>query len=162
MCHPGERRQLRPDPLQQLLGLRLVADVGREDVDPAPVALRDLVDCPLCVRIGLAPAGQHDVAGPELGQVRRRVQAECTEATGDQIAPIAARLQRFRHLQHDLADVSRLLHAAERGLRLRQRVDLGSDRLQLAAGHAVRQLGQQAPRPLGFLLDGHQSSAMIS
>ena len=90
--HPRERRQLRPDPLQQLRDLGLVADVGREGVDPAPVALGDVGDRPLCVRIGRAPAGQHDVTGPELGQIGRRVQAECAEAAGDQIAPIAARL----------------------------------------------------------------------
>ena len=72
--------------------LRLIADVGRDGVNPTPVALRDVVDRPLCVRIGHAPAGQHDVTGPQLGQMGRRVQAECTEAAGDQIAPVAARL----------------------------------------------------------------------
>ena len=43
----------------------------------------------LCIRVGRAPAGQHDVTGAELGQIRRRVQTDRTEATGDQIAPIA-------------------------------------------------------------------------
>ena len=54
----------------------LVADVGREGVDTAPVALGDVGDRPLRIRIGRAPAGQHDVTGPELGQMGRRVQAD--------------------------------------------------------------------------------------
>ncbi len=92
MRHSRQRRQLRADPLQQLVDLRLVADIGREGVDAAPVALGDVRDCPLCLRIGRAPAGQHDVTGAELGQIGRRVQADSTESTGDQIAPIAPRL----------------------------------------------------------------------
>ena len=87
-----ERRQLRADALEQLFDFRLLADIRGEGVDAALVALGDLLDRPLCVRVGLTPAGQHDVAGPELGQVRRRVQTDGTESTGDQIAPITARL----------------------------------------------------------------------
>ncbi len=92
MRHSRERRQLRADPLQQRFHFGLVADIGREGVNAAPVALSDVVDLPLCVRIGRAPAGQHDVTGTELGQIGRRVQADRTESTGDQIAPIAPRL----------------------------------------------------------------------
>jgi hypothetical protein len=50
--------------------------------------------------------------------------------------------------------VARLLHAAECGLGLRERIDLGRERRQLVASHAVRQLGQQVPHPFGFALDG--------
>ena len=88
------------------------------------VALGHLVDGLLGAGIGRPPAGQDDVSGTELRQIRRRVQPERAEAAGDQVAPILARLQRIRHLQHDLADVARLLHAAKRRLRLRQRIDL--------------------------------------
>jgi hypothetical protein len=90
--HPRERRQLGADPVQHRRGLSAVADVGREGVDPTPVALHDLGDRPLCVRIGRAPTRQYDVTGPELSQIGRRVQTECAEAAGDQIAPIIARL----------------------------------------------------------------------
>ncbi len=124
VCHPAQRRQLRPYSRQQLADLTLVADVGGKGVDPAVVALRHLVDDLLGCRIGRPPAGQDDVSGAELRQIRCRVQAERAEAAGDQVAPIFARLQRIRHLQHDLADVPRLLHAPERRLRLRQRIDL--------------------------------------
>ena len=92
MRHPSERRQLRADLLQQLCDFRLVADIGREGVDAALVALGDLVDRLLGIRVGRAPAGQHDVSGTELGQIRRRVQTDRAESTGDQIAPIGPRL----------------------------------------------------------------------
>src|ERR1700753_150173 len=114
MCDPGELRQLRADALQQLLDVRLHADIGREGVDAALVALGDLLDRLLRLRARLPSAGQHDVAGPELGEVRRRAQTDGTAPTGDQIAPITARLQASRLLAHDLSDVPGLLHAAER------------------------------------------------
>ena len=44
VCHARQRRQLRADPVQQLGHLGLLADVGREDVDPAVVTLGDVVD----------------------------------------------------------------------------------------------------------------------
>src|ERR1700730_40357 len=140
MRHSGEWRQLRTDPVQQLRNLGLVADVGREGVDAAPVALGDVVDYPSCVRVGRAPAGQYDVTGTELGQIRRGVQTDRAESTGDQIAPIGSRLQPVRYLQHDLPDVPRLLHAAERGPGLRERVDLGGEWCPVAAGDPVRPL----------------------
>ena len=37
--HPGQRRQARPNGVQQVANLGLVTDVGRERVDPAVVAL---------------------------------------------------------------------------------------------------------------------------
>ena len=125
VCHPRQRRQLRADPLQQRGHLGVVADVGGKGVHAAPVPLGDLVDHPLGVGIGGASAGQHDVPGAELGQIRRGVQADRTESTGDQVAAVGARLQRIRDLDHDLADVARLLHPPERGPGLRDRVDLG-------------------------------------
>ena len=115
---PGQKLPLKPT-------RRFVADVSREGVDPAPVTLGDVVDDPLRIRIGRAPTGQHDVAGAELRQVGCRVQTERAQTTSDQITPVVARLKRFRYLQHDLSDMTRLLHSAECGLGFRQRVDLG-------------------------------------
>ncbi len=93
--HSRKWRQLRADAFQQLLHFRLVADIGGEGVNAALVALDDVLDNPLRIRIGRAPTGQHDVTGAELGQIRRRVQTDRTETTGDQIAPITARRSGF-------------------------------------------------------------------
>ncbi|CAM5707108.1 hypothetical protein MAUB1S_11645 [Mycolicibacterium aubagnense] len=119
---------------------------------PAVEALHHGVDGALCVGIGLASAGQHDVTGAQLGQVRRRVQAERAQTTGDQVRPIPLRLQRFRHLHHDLADVPGLLHPAERGLGLRQGVDLGGHRRPLTLGKSVGHLFHE---PLDMPRIGH-------
>ncbi len=89
--HTGQRRQLRADPRQQFGELGLVTDVGREDVDSAVKTLRDGGNGPLRFGIRGAAAGQHDVAGTELSQMRRCVQTESTDTTGDQIGPIALR-----------------------------------------------------------------------
>lgn len=134
---------------------RLVADVGGEDVDAALIALGDLLDQALRVRIGAAPASQHDVAGPELGQIRRCVQADRAQPAGDQIGPIGPRLQRIRDLHHDFSDVPCLLHAAERGPRFGERVDLGGQWRPLALAQPLRHLGQQATNTLR-LLEGHR------
>ncbi len=150
MYYPGERRQLRANPVQQLGNLGLLADVGCEGVNPALVALGDLLDHPLCLRVGSAPAGQHEVTGSALGQIRRRMQADRAESAGDQIASISPRLQRVRYLNHDLADVPCLLHAAERGPGLGDRINFGRQRHPLALGQSLGQLGQQAPNTLRF------------
>ena len=75
---------------------------------------------------------------------------ERAEPAGDQVAPIFARLQRIRHLEHDLADVPRLLHAPKRRLRLRQRIDLDRKRCRLTAGQPVGHDGHQVADALGF------------
>ena len=92
MRHARERRQFRADPLQQLFDLRLVADVGREGVHTAPVTLGDVRNRLSRLGIGRPPTGQHNVTGTELGQIRRRMQADRAEPAGDQIAPITPRL----------------------------------------------------------------------
>ena len=149
MHHPGERGQLPADSIEQFGNLGLLADIGCEDVDAALVVLGDVLDDPLRACVRSTPTGQHDVTGSELGQIRRRMQADRTESAGDQIAPVSPRLQRIRQLHHDLADVARLLHTAERGPGLGNRIDLGGQWRPLAPGQSPRHLGQQVTNTLG-------------
>ncbi len=148
--HACQRGQFRADPFQEFRDLGFVADIGREDVDTGLVPLGDLVDRLLRVRVGRAPAGQHEIAGAELGQVRRGVQADRAETAGDQVRAISLGLQRVRDLHHDLADVARLLHAAERGPGLGQRVDLGGQWLPVAFGESLRNFNEQVANAIGF------------
>ena len=119
-------------------------------MDASLVAVGDVVDQPLGVRVGRPPTGQYELACPELGQIRRRVQTDRTQAAGDQVAPIGLGLQRVRHLHDDLADVPRLLHAPECGPGLGERVDLRGQRRPLALGQALRHLGEQVANAIGF------------
>lgn len=90
-----QRRQLGTNPVQQRSDLGLVADVGAEHMDAAPVPIGDLGDGLRGLGIGGTPTGQNNVPGAELGQVRRRVQTDGAESAGDQIGPIGLGVSGF-------------------------------------------------------------------